>query len=184
VNANRIAILGLKGHGKDTAAQCLEQLGYENIKFAGPLKEMLYTLYQQIGFMRGQAAQRIDGDLKEEVCPHLKVTPRWAMQSLGTEWGRVEIHPDIWLNLAVERIRMHDKVVVTDCRFDNEFKRLQANRFLTIRVERPELMAQATDLHASETRILDHKVDCVVYNDGTIDDLHRKILEIREDAAR
>jgi hypothetical protein len=38
------------------------------------------------------------------VTPKLCTTPRWAMQTLGSEWGRQCISDDFWTNLLVDRI--------------------------------------------------------------------------------
>ena len=118
-----IAFCGYMGSGKTYAADYLvERYGYTRVKFAGPLKNMLRTM--------GLTDEHIEGDLKDKPCDLLEGrTPRWAMQSLGTEWGRDLISPNLWGNLwekEVQELMSAGKpVVVDDCRFDNEVARVK-----------------------------------------------------------
>ena len=111
-----IALTGRAGVGKSFAAKHLTQKGYYPVKFAGPLKNMLRAL--------GLNEREIEGDLKFEPCALLGgKTPRWAMQSLGTEWGRNMIDKDLWLTAArhsIEVMLPFHPVVVDDLRFPNE----------------------------------------------------------------
>jgi len=120
VNPRLIAFTGLAGSGKTTAAQYLvEQHGFVRTRFADPLKAMLRSI--------GLGHEEIDGSRKELPSPLLcGKTPRWAMQTLGTEWGRDCISPDLWTTLWTERagecLDLGGRVVVDDCRFGNEAK--------------------------------------------------------------
>lgn len=72
-----IALTGVAGSGKSTAAKYLSEKGYECIKFAGPLKRMLYAL--------GLSEMEVEGALKE--APQDKFygkSPRHLMQTIGT----------------------------------------------------------------------------------------------------
>ncbi|WP_425639881.1 AAA family ATPase [Agrobacterium radiobacter] len=113
-----IALTGLAGSGKSTASKYLvEKHGYKLVKFAGPLKDML----RAIGF----GEDDIEGADKElsnsQLCDK---TPRYAMQTLGTEWGRKCIGETFWTGLWVDTasgvIAKGGRVVVDDCRFPNE----------------------------------------------------------------
>lgn len=113
-----IALTGLAGSGKSTASKYLaEKHGYQLVKFAGPLKDMLRAI--------GLSEAQIEGELKEEPCEWLQgATPRHAMQTLGTQWGRACIGPSFWIELWVRRVNLiiaaGGRVVVDDCRFPNE----------------------------------------------------------------
>ena len=126
-----IAFCGAMGSGKTYAADYLIQnFGYTRVKFAKPLKDMLRAI--------GLTDEHIEGELKDLPCDLLDGrTPRWAMQSLGTEWGRTLISENLWGNLwekQVESLLQQNKpVVVDDCRFNNEaerVKRLKGSLFL------------------------------------------------------
>lgn len=113
-----VAFTGQAGSGKSTATRYLiEQHGYTLVKFAGPLKDMLRAV--------GMAEDEIEGSYKETSLAYLcGKTPRHAMQTLGTEWGRNCMGEDFWINLWRRRVEQvfaeAGRVVVDDCRFPNE----------------------------------------------------------------
>lgn len=120
-----IGISGYAGAGKSEAAKILwKKADLEDekvviLKFASGLKNMLASL--------GLTRDEIEGSLKEKPRTLLSgKTPRFAMQTLGTEWGRKIMGEDFWVNLWIEKA--HDYleegyvVIVDDVRFDNELK--------------------------------------------------------------
>lgn len=108
-----VAFTGNAGCGKSTAADVLVEMGWTRVKFASPLKDMCRAL--------GLTEEQIEGAEKERPIDWLGVTPRWIMQTLGTDWGRKLIHPDLWVNMAKARIEQTiGNIVVDDCRFENE----------------------------------------------------------------
>lgn len=141
-----IAFTGLAGSGKSTAAKHLvESLGYTRLRFAGPLKDMMRAL--------GLTEAEIEGDRKEVPCDLLGgKTPRYAMQRLGTEFGRDMIASDLWIrafNAALAKVPPGVPVVVDDCRFSNESDAIVAAGGVLVRVERPGAGAGAAG-HSSE----------------------------------
>jgi hypothetical protein len=73
----------------------------------------------------GLTEAQVDGDQKGIPCDLLGgLTPRYAMQTLGTEWGRECMGPDFWASIWKDRVKQKLKfgrnVVVDDCRFENE----------------------------------------------------------------
>jgi hypothetical protein len=144
-----IAFTGLAGAGKSTAAAHLtKSRGFERVRFAGPLKAMMAAL--------GCTPAEIDGDRKEQPCDLLGgKTPRWAMQTLGTEWGRQLIGDDLWIRAwraAVDRLPAGVPVVVDDCRFPNEAEAIQAADGVLVKIERPG--AGTASVHESEQHVL------------------------------
>jgi len=113
-----IAFCGRAGSGKSYAADYLQaRHGYYKVRVAEPLKAMMKAL--------GLSARHTDLDLKREPCDLLGgQTPTHAMQTLGFEWGRQLIHPDIWLNIWREKVinvlANGGRVVTDDVRFANE----------------------------------------------------------------
>lgn len=140
-----IAFTGLAGAGKSTAAlHLVETHGFHRVRFAGPLKAMMAAL--------GLSQREIDGDLKEQPCALLgDQTPRHAMQTLGTEWGRKLIVSDLWIRAwqaAMDALPPGAPVVVDDCRFPNEAEAVRAAGGVIVRIERPG--AGTTSVHESE----------------------------------
>lgn len=140
-----IAFTGLAGAGKSTAAAHLvKRHGFERIRFAGPFKAMMAAL--------GCTPEQIDGSEKETPCDLLGgKTPRHAMQTLGTEWGRDLIVSDLWIRAwraAVAKVPAGTPIVIDDCRFPNEAEAVRAAGGILVRIDRPG--AGTTSVHASE----------------------------------
>lgn len=91
------------------------------------------------------------------------------MQTLGTEWGRVQINNDLWVMAARKSLeRCEDNLIVfDDVRFENEASMIRELGGLIIHIDRGDLV---TDEHASEQGIADHPDDAFVDNDHTLDD--------------
>ena len=182
-----IGIAGRKGAGKDTAAEVLVAAGYENVKFAGALKAMMYAFANYVGIEPETAKRLIDGDLKEQPNEHLGGKSfRWAMQTLGTEWGRELIFDGIWIRSFLSRAAMFDKGVCTDMRFPNEVETVKSQGGTTLRVVDPRFKRPAEE-HESESQIDTLAVDYVVCNDKktmSVEDLHATIVSMFGDKFR
>lgn len=140
-------IFGFSGHigaGKSYAADYLvSKYGFELRKMAGPLKTMLRSV--------GLTDAHIEGHLKELPCDMLcGQTPRWAMQTLGTEWGRDIIGEDLWANLWRHSVEGLDRVVVDDVRFANEAAAVRSLGGRVVFVERNDGAMIRKSTHASE----------------------------------
>jgi dephospho-CoA kinase len=162
-----IGITGLKGSGKGEASNVLMDLGYHRMKMAGILKSMLLAL--------GLSESEIEGEKKEVPCDLLGgKTPRWAMQALGTEYGRNLIHPDLWVNAMRHKLKIHTKVfhwrsiVIDDIRFPNEVALIKEFSGQMWRVVRPGLLAED---HPSESQVMSLPVDLEIENSGDLQEL-------------
>jgi hypothetical protein len=98
------------------------------------------------------------------------------LQRYGTEAHRDVFGEDFWVTQAMNGLAVTSRIVFTDVRFPNEAAAIDRKGGHVIRLERPGASI-AEQYHASE-QIL--QADYVVQNDGTIDDLHRKLDEIME----
>jgi len=99
-------LAGIARSGKDTAAQHLvTQHGFHSYAFADPLRDGLMHILNL-------SPCDFEGEQKEQVLPWLGRSPRYLMQTLGTEWGRDTVHPELWLLLAAQNLdllaRTHD----------------------------------------------------------------------------
>ena len=185
MTAAAIGLTGPAGSGKSTVAAAIEAAaraeGREVLRLhvGAPLKAMLAALYAAAGLTPEEAARRIDGDLKRRPCTILGGrTPTEAQQTLGTEWGRRLISPDLWLSIWIDRaaavVARGGIVINESVRFDNEAVAL---RSLGGRVVR--LTGRAGDLsgaaagHASEAGVA---ADAEVSNAGPPEDAARAIL--------
>lgn len=174
-----VAVIGLAGlarSGKDTAATAFREVCPRAgiTRFATPLKTMLTAFLRHVGASDEEIVQRLEGDLKEDHCEYLDTTPRFAMQTLGTEWGRDTIDPDIWVN-ATRRHILSDRyagkvVLIPDVRFDNEVAAIRGMtqlgiKNLIIHVEREG--QEAAPGHSSENSLTYEGFDHRFVNDGT-----------------
>ncbi len=170
-----IGITGRKGTGKDTAATALQKEGYAPISFALPIKKMLNALFEYVDISCLTSDAMLYGDLKEMPIPDLcGKSTRYALQTLGTEWGRNCIAEDIWIKIALEKAKQFDKVVITDVRFKNEATAVRAAGGKIIKIERPTVV---DDNHASETNIDKIQPDFIIMNTGTIEQVHKFVLD-------
>lgn len=165
-----VALTGAAGSGKSTATKFLvERHGYTLVKFAGPLKDMLRAA--------GLSEGNIEGESKESPLALLGgKTPRRAMQTLGTEWGRNCMGEDFWINIWRSRVEaivaFTGRVVVDDCRFPNEAAAIRQLGGMIIKLEGRGGIAGA---HASEAGCGQH--DAVVTNDGGLVELYAGVEE-------
>lgn len=166
-----VAFTGFKGSGKSEAAQALYPLGFHQHSFAAPIK----------------AAMRVFGLTPEDLSPGRKEcpmdllcgkSPRWAMQSLGTEYGRNCIGKDFWTNVWLATLPIGPDIVVDDLRFLNEAALLRDMGATIIRIHRPDTR-MGFDAHPSETEQLQIEVDDTITNfgDSTFPLMVREVVE-------
>lgn len=173
-----IAITGNAGHGKDTCAEYLSvRYGYARYALAEPIKEAVLPLF-------GWDAQRIQGEGKEQVDPRYGISPRQALQALGTEFAQEDLcrlfHPfalkvgrRLWVLRLLERSKDEPYVVVSDCRFPHEADTLRKAGAKIVRVLRPSVPVDMT--HESERGVGQITPDYMVPNTGSIAQLQRAL---------
>lgn len=178
-----IALTGAKRAGKDTVASYLvKEYGFTRVAFADPLREHIYTLNPIIhitydiqtgvqGPIRLAEYVDLNGWDKAKELPEV----RRLLQVYGTEVVRDQIDPDLWINLAMAKIRkINGPVVVTDMRFKNELSALVARvHARTARVVRKA--AEHADAHRSEHELAGVKLDYDIDNNSTISDLEIQV---------
>lgn len=194
-----VGIVGFIGSGKGTVGDLLAEKGFHKDSFAAPLKDACSIIF-------GWPRELLEGDTelsrkwREEPDAFWSekfgksFSPRLALQLMGTEAGRNVFHPDIWVVSLLNRAKGRD-IVVTDVRFKNEVAHIQDNGGLIIRVKRgpeplwfedfarhnqsPEIYPRPdVDIHVSETDWIGCYWDYLIENNGTIEDLGRKIDDI------
>ena len=177
VSPKLIGLSGLAGSGKTAVAKILVQNhGFVRIRFADTIKKMLRTLLVESGCTEEEAVASTDGYLKETKSRHLNwQTPRHALQTLGTEWGRDCIHRNIWADLtgrtAVRLLAEGKSVVIDDTRFPNEVDTLTELGGVIVKVVRPEgvTLTDTAKKHISEQHQL--HADKILVNRGSLEDL-------------
>lgn len=176
-----LGLAGRKSSGKSAVCNRLvAEYGAVKSSFADPLKKMLRTI--------GLTDDQLWGALKEtpDHDTLLGQTPRHAMQTLGTEWGRKLISPDLWarLWLKLEAVERPTFMVIEDVRFDNEVAAIRQLGGIVIGIERgaPTRVQTWKErlrlVHASENfrQLVRRNNLLVVENDGTIDELMTRVM--------
>jgi hypothetical protein len=166
-----IGIAGRARSGKDTVANfIIAAIGGYRYSFADPIRAMLAPLGVDMNDPFWQ-------ERKEEPIPALGVSPRRMMQTLGTEWGRQLIHPDLWIIMAHQRLLSSGPgMVVPDVRFENEAAWVRKHGGRIIHVIRPD--AKVVEAHASEDGIEMLDSDVQLLNSGTLEELQLSVREL------
>lgn len=157
-----LALSGPKGSGKSTIAKGLKNSNplfknAEIFSFADPLKTMARALLREEAFLP---------EHKEN--PHYGLcgkTPRFLLQTLGTEWGRNLIGEGIWAEHMKTRILASQAplILIDDLRFENEALMLKSfPETLVARVQRAGYAPK--DGHASEKGLPEPLIDITLPN--------------------
>lgn len=160
-----IGLTGRKQSGKSTVAGLLKAHGFIEHSFADPIRAF-------VGHILDMTPAELEAAKEMPIGFLGGVTPRQMMQTIGTEWGRQTIHPELWvrsLQLRVEPlVATGQRIVISDIRFDNEAQAIRAIGGRVVRVERPGPNA---DRHVSEAGVSGRLVDFSLYNGGGIIEL-------------
>jgi len=167
-----LGLVGKKGAGKDTAAGFLTRdHGFVRMAYADPLKEACRVV---LGLSEDDVT---DPSRKEEVSAEWGMTPRRIMQIVGTDLFRNGFRDDVWLRNMERRIRSSgaEKIVITDCRFENEAELVRRLGGVLFLIERKGDTTDDVDAHASE-RLDVGPVDAILRNDSTPEGLRAGLI--------
>ena len=145
------------------------------------------------GMKSAEITRYLTGDLKELVIPCLGVTSRYAQITIGTEWGRELINPDLWANTWEAGIQDGESAMNDSVRFPNEERSVHNRGGLTIMIKRPgtrpasfkwgkigeflfERFGLMWGVHDSERTDRLHP-DFTIHNDSTVEQLYADIDE-------
>lgn len=165
-----IGLTGQAGTGKDTAAAYLcESYGFVRAAFADPINDMLAELLQQVDVDHAVLHER---HLKEAPIEALPGAPsaRQLKQTLGTEWGRTLVHPDLWVKHLESRLGLlgfapvHDRIVISDVRLANEADMVRRYGGHLIRLHRDT--AAPVRSHSSEQQVMALPATVDLHNHG------------------
>lgn len=163
-----IGITGRAGTGKDTAATHLRcQHQFYQFAFADPLRAMLAAAF-------GLEAADFEPGKKEQLIPWIGKSPRQLLQTLGTEWGRNLVTPDIWVRVMEQRLigagaTFGRNVVISDVRMENEAALIRRMGGTVLHLRRDA--ARPVSTHISEDGIAMHASDQTFINNGGLPDL-------------
>ena len=178
-----IGITGHARHGKDSTADIIvSNFGYRKHALADVMKEACRVIF-------GWTDAHLYGELKEVIDPRYGISPRHALQTLGTEWGQYKLSEydsfnevtgrKLWVNSILNRVQ--GDTVISDVRFPHEAEAIRERGGFIIRVNRD----YPVDLsHESEQAVNKIRPDFFVDNFGTLDDLEITVKSLVFDALR
>lgn len=176
-----VGVCGAARSGKDTFASFLRaELTRSDtpcysytISMADPLRDMFRTLLA--GLDPHCVLDWTGKDKDKDTSILLGRSPRYILQTLGTDWGREMVDKELWCEIIKQRIHsVREKsrrfavaniAIIPDIRFDNESKLCdviyEVTRTGTKRVRE----------HSSEAGLSPHLIDKTILNNGTVEDL-------------
>lgn len=155
----RIAFGHKARSGKDTACEYLLKKipNSELIRFSDPLYQILYYSQNVIGIHNEKDSK--------------------FLQDIGS-WGRSK-DEDIWAKIATNNLKDNKNYFCADLRYENEARILKEKGFILVKVNRLDRPIDRDPNHPSEIGLDNFNGwDFVIENNGTIEDLHKKIDEI------
>lgn len=160
-----IAIVGQKGHGKDTVCSMIQN----------KLHSRIVERFAFGDFLKGEIADACGVSI-----PYInqqKPLFRPILQWWGTEFRRGQ-DENYWTNKARRAIikSIHDLAVITDCRFLNEAAMVRDMGGILVRVVRPAI--KDGDQHQSETEQEQILVHHHIINDGDLAHLHEEVVKL------
>jgi len=187
----KIALTGCKGHGKSLLASLITSNNKEfrEMTFSSPIKDIVSSLFGLDDFCLN------DPYTKEEIVSELGVSPRQLLQVIGTELFRESLNKNlpslklrggsIWIHLLSKKLDELEEIgiVVSDCRFPDEYNELKKRGFTVLKINRPERVMDVKVNNTDCLNTLKHSsesgcpFDFEILNDGTPDDLYSKFLD-------
>jgi hypothetical protein len=139
-----IGVCGRAQHGKSTLVKQLE--AYFNGSGRLPRTTAFAMQPKLMLLAMGLTREQLFGSEKEIPTPLLgNLTPRYAMQTLATEWGRKMLYDGVWVDSwqrNVDQDEMSDVILIEDVRHATEIKRLRELGAIIVEVYRPAKMPQ------------------------------------------
>lgn len=174
-----IGIGGLKGHGKDTLANLMQA---ELIQHGISVRQqrLAAPLYRAAAILMGRDLSNLSREEKEglQLIPgEPRSTPRNVLKTLGDEWGRQMISPDIWcsrMQKAYETMPDGYVMIVPDVRYQNELGYVITQGGLPVWVDASRRVPSDSDDHASENSVSAEDFNYVVPNGGGVESLAKR----------
>lgn len=162
--------------GKSTACSFLATEGYTTTSFARTLKEMVGVLLKHLGYSEDNVKRLLYKD-KHELIPEIGVTARYLMQTLGTEWGRKLVHPDLWV-ICWRKGSARSHTTVEDVRYPNEAQAVLEEGGVLVRLENKKAQedyAKVSSGHTSEQGLEHFTFDINLDNNGSLEEFYRTL---------
>jgi len=163
-------IIGLMGYaqsGKDSVAKVLvERYGYTRLAFADNIRNMLFDINPLV--KDNLRIKEVIVEYGWEQSKSLFPEVRDLLQKLGVS-ARTHLDNLIWIAAVMGQIQDGKNYVITDVRFENEATVIKSLGGDLWRIKRPGV--NAVNNHVSESELDGYKVDKILSNGGTLEEL-------------
>jgi hypothetical protein len=176
-----IALCGVKRSGKDTVVNFIESLYpdcYVHCKISTQLKQIVKIMFSF-------STDQIEAAPKDEIDLNWQVSPRDAMQFIGTDMMQMSIAnkwPHIgrkfWIINFIKTLPCNKSIIISDLRFLHEYEELLkiTDNLHIIKIQRHDNpKGDLKNNHLSETELNTIPYNTLINNDGTLEDLQKKV---------
>jgi hypothetical protein len=167
-------IIGLSGYarsGKDEVAKILvEEYNYTRVAFADKIRDLLLETNPQVkdGFRVESVVGAYGWDQAKVLFPEI----RNLLQRLGVG-ARQTFGDEFWIGQAFHSMDKTSDYVITDVRFENEAMMVKLMGGQLWRIKRPGI--EPVNGHISERELDGYKVDKILKNEGTLEELRELV---------
>lgn len=164
-------IIGLSGKaesGKDTVANIIRIIypNTEILHFGDTLKDVVSSAFN----INRSILDTQEG--KKCINPKTNSTYREILQKLGSLF-RQTFYENIWIDTVLDKIQSDNIIyVIADVRYPNEKKAIEDKGGIVIRIDRQGISQME---HQSETALDDYPFKYIIYNNGTLENLSKKV---------
>lgn len=170
-NISLVGLTGLAGCGKDTLASLVEVDGWTKVAFADALKDICI---KYLGLSYDDAYTQ-EGKMRFN--EFWGMTNREILQRVGTDALRNGFNKDVWVKILELKVKQMlsdgKKVIIADCRFDNEAEMVLRLGGIMLEIKRnvESNLSSQEQKHASERGIDVKYIMGVLENDDTVQHL-------------
>lgn len=150
-----VAICGRHGAGKTTISKYLQKYNFTELSFAEPVKKICHIIsgidYETL--LGETPKARID---REEISDTIigKTGRQW-LQLIGTLM-RNHVDQDIWLKIVEKKLKDNPtkNIVITDCRYKNEYDKIKelGGKIIVVYRSESDLIISDTDRNSHVTK--------------------------------
>lgn len=183
-----IGLAGKSGSGKDTVGMYIYDFMRYRCKslkkdsFANILKEVFYKL----------TGVRTDKDKNEFICKLPIFDTKKELLDDVKDFTKRELliktaeaitsvyGKDFFVNYLFDRHKFTNKLIITDVRFKNEFKKIREKNGFIVKVIRDDVKLMDNYTEKDLDGLTNDMYDYVIYNNGTHEDLRKNTISMLE----
>lgn len=169
-----IGLAGISGSGKDTLAELVKDQ-YKRMAFADSLKNICV---EYLGLSHDDAYTQQG---KKKFNNFWGMTNRQILQKIGTDAMRNGFHNEVWTKMLelkiIKALNQNKKVIITDCRFDNEAALVEKLGGIVMKIQRKDWenhLNESERNHISQKGLSEKYIYSVILNDQDINGLKRE----------